>query len=126
VDRLSKYGHFIPLKHPYTSKKVAEVFAKEVVRLHGIPQSIVKGSIVHQSVLEGVVLVTGHNLKNELFLSSEDLWSNGGSESVFRTYLRCFASKQLKTWSYWVSWAELWYNTTTFHGSTGTTPFEAV
>ncbi|MCH90660.1 hypothetical protein A2U01_0011582, partial [Trifolium medium] len=41
VDKLSKYGHFILLKHPYTVKSIAELFMKEIVRLHGIPQSIV-------------------------------------------------------------------------------------
>lgn len=41
VDRLSKYGHFIPLKHPYTARKVAELFTKEIVRLHGVPLTIV-------------------------------------------------------------------------------------
>ncbi|CAJ2648236.1 unnamed protein product [Trifolium pratense] len=41
VDRLSKYVHFVPLKHPYTAKVIAETFVREVVRLHGIPLSIV-------------------------------------------------------------------------------------
>ncbi|PNX94272.1 retrotransposon-related protein [Trifolium pratense] len=30
VDRLSKFSHFIPLKHPYTARVIAEVFVKEV------------------------------------------------------------------------------------------------
>ncbi|KAA0032164.1 transposon Tf2-1 polyprotein isoform X1 [Cucumis melo var. makuwa] len=40
VDRLSKYSHFLALKHSYTAKSVAEIFVKEIVRLHGFPTSI--------------------------------------------------------------------------------------
>ncbi|KAF0918254.1 hypothetical protein E2562_023337 [Oryza meyeriana var. granulata] len=41
VDRFSKYCHFIPLSHPYTAESVAQAFFADIVRLHGVPQSMV-------------------------------------------------------------------------------------
>jgi len=41
VDRLSKFAYFIPLPPDFTTPKVVEVFIKQVVSIHGLPQSIV-------------------------------------------------------------------------------------
>ena len=41
VDRLTKYAHFLAIAHPYTTKDVAAIFVKEIVRLHGFPDSII-------------------------------------------------------------------------------------
>jgi hypothetical protein len=40
VDHLSNYSHFIPLKHPFTACSIVFLFVKDMVRLHGIPESI--------------------------------------------------------------------------------------
>lgn len=41
VDRFSKYSHFIALGHPYSAASVAKAFFDEIVKLHGLPCSIV-------------------------------------------------------------------------------------
>lgn len=41
VDHLIKYVHFIALPAHFTNVSVTSVFAREVVRLHGIPRSLV-------------------------------------------------------------------------------------
>jgi hypothetical protein len=41
VEKFSKFAHFLPLSHPYTATLVARAFFNEVVRLHGLPKTIV-------------------------------------------------------------------------------------
>lgn len=41
VDRLNKSAHFVTLSHPLTAKTVADKFIKVVVKLHGMPRSII-------------------------------------------------------------------------------------
>lgn len=41
VDRLSKYGHFTPLPAHFSSVTMAEAFLQHIVKLHGVPRTIV-------------------------------------------------------------------------------------
>ena len=41
VDRLKKSAHFVPVKTTYSTDRLAVIYIREIVRLHGVPQSIV-------------------------------------------------------------------------------------
>ena len=41
MDRLTKSAHFIPVKSTRSASSLAEIYMREIVRLHGVPVSIV-------------------------------------------------------------------------------------
>ena len=41
VHRLTKSAHFLPVKTTYTAEDYAKLYIKEIVRLHGVPVSII-------------------------------------------------------------------------------------
>ncbi|KAL9408367.1 hypothetical protein AB3S75_046848 [Citrus x aurantiifolia] len=127
VDRLTKYAHFVALKHPFTAITVAKAFVANVVRLHGIPTSIVsdRDKVFISSFWQALFQLQGTQL---CMSSSYHPQSDGQTEVVNRTleqYLRCFTGDQPRKWTEWIPWAEFSYNTS-IHSSTKMTPFETV
>jgi hypothetical protein len=41
VDRLTKSAHFLPIKNTDSMEKLADLYVRDIVRLHGVPVSIV-------------------------------------------------------------------------------------
>ena len=41
VDKLTKFAHFFAISSDYSAAQVAELFFREVFRLHGLPKTIV-------------------------------------------------------------------------------------
>ena len=47
IDRLTKSAHFLPVNMSYTAEQYANIYVQEIVRLHGIPKTIMsdRGSV---------------------------------------------------------------------------------
>jgi hypothetical protein len=41
IDKISKSTHFIPVKSTSKAINIAEIFMKEIFRLHGIPKMVI-------------------------------------------------------------------------------------
>jgi hypothetical protein len=127
VDKFTKYGHFIPLSHPYTAMSIAQLYLNSIYKLHGLPQMIISDrdraftSAIWQELFR--LFETTLNMS-----SSYHPQSDGQTERLnqcLETYLRCMVSSCPSKWSQWLPLAEYWYNTTT-HSVHGKTPFQVL
>ena len=41
VDKLTKAAHFVPVKSTPKATNIAEIYMKEIARLHGVPKAII-------------------------------------------------------------------------------------
>ena len=107
VDCLSKYTHFLALRHPFSARTVADSFIKEVATLHGFPMSIISdcdplflNKFWHELFcLQGAMLCMSTSYHPQ---------TDGQKEVVNRcleTFVRCFASEQPTKRYSWLSWA---------------------
>jgi hypothetical protein len=127
IDRLTKYAHFIPLKTDYTRKIVAEAFMHHIVKLHGMPKSIVsdRDKVFTSAFWQQLFKLQGTSLAMS---SAYHPQSDGQSEVLNKTlelFLRCFTFNNPKAWYKALSWSEFWYNTA-FQTSIGMSPFKAL
>ena len=127
IDPFTKYGHFIPLSHPFTAAGVAKAFMEQVYRHHGLPSSIVsdRDRIFTSTFWTELFNLAGVQLRHSTAYHPQ---SDGQLERLnqcLETYLRCFVHACPTKWNQWVTSAEFWYNTC-FHSAIGRSPFEAL
>ena len=126
VDRFTKMAHFAPCAKTISAEATTDLFLKNVVRLHGVPDDVTSDrgpqfvSRFWRRLLQ--TLGTAVNLS-----SSHHPQTDGQTERVnqiLEQYLRCSLSYQQDDWVDLLPLAEFTYNNT-LHGSTGVTPFFA-
>ncbi|PNY01683.1 retrotransposon-related protein [Trifolium pratense] len=127
VDRLTKSAHFIAFKTGTSIPKLAEMYVDQIVRLHGVPSSIVSDrdprftSRFWESLQEAV----GTKLRMS---SAYHPQTDGQSERTIQSLedlLRACVLENGGSWDSWLSLIEFTYNNS-FHASIGMAPFEAL
>ncbi|KAL4377359.1 hypothetical protein GQ457_02G020790 [Hibiscus cannabinus] len=127
VDRLTKYAHFFALPRHFDSKYIAQILVQGVIKLHGIPKSMVsdRDRIFVSELWSELAKLQG----TELCLSTTyHPQTDGQTEALNRClemYLRCMAVEDPSMWEKFLPWAEYWYNTA-FQSAAGMTPFRAL
>lgn len=101
VDRLTKYAHFMAVKKTDSTKQIAEVFCKNIYKLHGLPKVIVsdrdvrfKGNFWKEFCNQVRITLN--------MSSSYHLQTDGQTKIVnkcLETYLRCFIFDKQNKWS---------------------------
>ncbi|XP_027158198.1 uncharacterized protein LOC113759821 [Coffea eugenioides] len=127
VDRLTKTAHFLPVNMKYSLEKLAKLYMDEVVRLHGVPVSIVSDrdprfvSRFWQKLQEAL----GTKLN---YSTAYHPQTDGQSERTIQTLedmLRACIVDFGGGWSQYLTLVEFAYNNS-YHSSIQMAPYEAL
>eukprot|EP00268_Persea_americana_P054813 TRINITY_DN6322_c0_g1_i1.p1 TRINITY_DN6322_c0_g1~~TRINITY_DN6322_c0_g1_i1.p1 ORF type:complete len:1140 (-),score=111.45 TRINITY_DN6322_c0_g1_i1:645-4064(-) len=127
VDRLTKSAHFIPLKGKTTMEHLAKTYVREIVRLHGVPASIVSDRDTRfvSQFWKSLQRAMGTKLN---FSTAYHPQTDGQTERTNQTLedmLRACAIDFSDSWDEQLPLAEFAYNNS-YHSSIQMAPFEAL
>ncbi|KAL8147173.1 hypothetical protein AgCh_004772 [Apium graveolens] len=127
VDRLTKSAHFLPIRETTPIHDLAEIFQQDIVRLHGVPVSIVsdRDTRFTSRFWKGFQQAWGTRLN---FSTSYHPQTDGQSERTIQTLedmLRVCVLEWTCDWDKYLYLAEFAYNNS-WYVSIGMPPFEAL
>ena len=127
VDRLTKSAHFVPIKTGMSVAKLAEIYIEQIVRLHGVPSSIVsdRDPRFTSKFWESLQDALGTKLR---LSSAYHPQTDGQTERTIQSLedlLRACVLEQGVSWIECLPLIEFTYNNS-FHSSIGMAPFEAL
>ena len=82
VDRLTKQAHFIPTTKSMAAPAVATLFVQHVVRVHGLPDTLVsdRDPVVTSHFWRRLLELCGVRANRSFCLPPADRWANGAGE----------------------------------------------
>jgi transposase InsO family protein len=124
VDKLTKVAHFVPMKTMHTTTNIAEIFMKEIARLHGIPRKIVsdRDTKFTSNFWRGLFKGFGTNLN---FSTAYHPQTDGQIERVnqiIEDMLRMYVMDNPSKWEYYLHLVEF-ANNNRYQSSLRMSPF---
>jgi len=125
VDRFSKMVHFMPTKKSLTSEGFAKLLLESVVRLHGLPESIVSDRdprFATSEFIKEFYRICGVKKFNSTAYHPQTDGQTERMNRVLEEVLRMYVTEDHKNWSQLLPMAEFAINDA-YCESIGTTPF---
>jgi len=127
MDRLTKCAHFLRINQKMSLDKLAELYVREIVRLHGVPTSIIsyRDSRFTLRFWQSLQAALGTQLRMS---SAYHPQTNGQSERIINSLEdlpRTCVLDHLGTWSDMLPLVEFTYNNS-YHSSIGMAPYKAL
>jgi hypothetical protein len=126
VDRLSKFSYFIPTKGTDDTAKFAELFLNQVVKHHGLPETIVsdRGNKFTARFWRCLMERMGVDVRLSTAYHPQTDGQTERTNQAIEHYLRVFVGDQQDDWATLLDTASLAYNNS-WHSAIKMSPFFA-
>ena len=127
VDRLTKTARFIPVKVTRTAATLVEIFMREIVRLHGVPISIVsdRDPIFTSRFWEALQIALGTRLDLSTAYRPQTDGQTERLNRILEDMLRACILDFGGSWEDYLHLVEFSYNNS-YQASIGMAPYEAL
>ncbi|QRV79674.1 Retrotransposable element Tf2 protein [Ceratobasidium sp. AG-Ba] len=127
IDRFSRQAHFIPCLESTNAEGVADLFIKEVWKLHGLPKTTVsdRGPTFNSQFLKALYAKLGINPKFSTAFHPETDGITERTNQWLEGFLRSFCNYRQDNWVRWLPIAEFCHNNQV-NSATGKTAFETI
>ena len=125
IDRLTKSAHFLPVKTSYTADQYADIYIQEIVRLHGIPKTIVsdRGSVFTSRFWRSLQQAMGTKLSLSTAFHPQTDGQSERTIQILEDMLRACILDFGGSWNKYLPLIEFSYNNS-YQSTIGMAPYE--
>jgi len=112
IDQLTKMSHFIPCSKDLNARQFANLFMKEIVRLHGLPHDIItdRGTLFTSDLWKEITGKLGIERRLSMAFNPQTDGQTERTNAILEQYLRAYINYQQDDWCGYLPLAEFAYN----------------